>query len=453
MNMAGNSNGQHALELKVKKFIAEQSLLREGCRVLVGVSGGADSVALLRIMLSLGYDCHAVHCNFRLRGEESTRDCVFTRELCNKLGTEITVCEYDTLTYASENGISVEMAARELRYRDFRRIMKEKDARAICIAHHSDDSVETVLLNLTRGTGIKGLTGIKPVNGDIVRPLLCASREEIEAYLKDIGQPYITDSTNLEACFTRNKIRLRLLPLMREINPSARSAVLSTARHLQQAYSFYMASVEETRRKAVTEKNGNIEIDIKALREAPSTEGFLFEILSPAGFNDASIPDIASSLDSQPGTRFLSDSHLLLKDRDKLILMPLEREEPGTVNIMTVDGFTTLLPDRRRITVRIEENGAEISKNPDTATFDADALPDTLSVRLWHEGDWFIPFGMKGRRLVSDFMTDRKMNLGEKHSQLVVTGGDDIVWVLGIRPDNRFRVTERTLRRLILTVK
>ena len=214
-----------------------------------------------------------------------------------------------------------------------------------------------------------------------------------------------------------------------------------------------MASVEETRRKAVTEKNGNIEIDIKALREAPSTEGFLFEILSPAGFNDASIPDIASSLDSQPGTRFLSDSHLLLKDRDKLILMPLEREEPGTVNIMTVDGFTTLLPDRRRITVRIEENGAEISKNPDTATFDADALPDTLSVRLWHEGDWFIPFGMKGRRLVSDFMTDRKMNLGEKHSQLVVTGGDDIVWVLGIRPDNRFRVTERTLRRLILTVK
>ena len=453
MNTEGNGRRPHTLELKVRDFITKESLLPNGCRVIVGVSGGADSVALLRILLSLGYDCHAVHCNFRLRGDESERDCRFTEELCRQLGTELTVCGYDTSGYASQNGISIEMAARELRYRDFGRIMKEQGAGAVCIAHHQDDSVETVLLNLTRGTGLKGLTGIKPRNGDIVRPLLCASRKEIETYLTEIGQPFITDSSNLETDFTRNRIRLMLLPLMREINPSAGSAILSTARHLQQAYLFYTASVAETRRKVVSERNGNLEIDIDALRQAPSVEGFLFEILSPAGFNDASINGIAASLDSQPGTRFLSESHILLKDRGKFILMPLKKEEPETVSILTINGFTVQLPDRRRISVRIEEKGAPVSRDADTATFDADMLPDTLTVRQWRKGDWFIPFGMKGRRLVSDFMTDRKMNLAEKHSQLVVTGGDDIVWVLGMRTDNRYRVTERTLRQLILTVK
>lgn len=453
MNTEENGRKPYMLERKVRDFITKESLLPDRCRVVVGVSGGADSVALLRILLSLGYDCHAVHCNFRLRGDESERDRRFTEELCRQLGTELTVCGYDTSGYASQNGISIEMAARELRYRDFGRIMKEQGADAVCIAHHQDDSVETVLLNLTRGTGLKGLTGIKPRNGDIVRPLLCASRKEIETYLKEIGQPFITDSTNLETDFTRNRIRLMLLPAMREINPSAGSAVLSTARHLQQAYLFYMASVAETRRKAVSERNGNLEIDIDALRQAPSVEGFLFETLSPAGFNDAGIRSIASSLDSQPGTRFLSESHILLKDRSKLILMPLKKEEPGTVDILAVNGFNALLPDRRRVTVRIEEKGAPVSRDADTATFDADMLPYTLTVRTWRKGDWFIPFGMKGRRLVSDFMTDRKMNLAEKHSQLVVTGGDDIVWVLGLRPDNRYRVTERTLRQLILTVK
>lgn len=453
MNTEENGRKPYMLERKVRDFITKESLLPDRRRVVVGVSGGADSVALLRILLSLGYDCHAVHCNFRLRGDESERDRRFTEELCRQLGTELTVCGYDTSGYASQNGISIEMAARELRYRDFGRIMKEQGADAVCIAHHQDDSVETVLLNLTRGTGLKGLTGIKPRNGDIVRPLLCASRKEIETYLTEIGQPFITDSTNLETDFTRNRIRLMLLPLMREINPSAGSAILSTARHLQQAYLFYMASVAETRRKAVSERNGNLEIDIEALRQAPSVEGFLFETLSPAGFNDAGIRSIASSLDSQPGTRFLSESHILLKDRSKLILMPLKKEEPGTVDILAVNGFNALLPDRRRVTVRIEEKGAPVSRDADTATFDADMLPYTLTVRTWRKGDWFIPFGMKGRRLVSDFMTDRKMNLAEKHSQLVVTGGDDIVWVLGLRPDNRYRVTERTLRQLILTVK
>ena len=219
---------------RIKEYIGSNKLLEDGAKVIVGLSGGADSTALLLVLLRLGYRVHAVHCNFHLRGSESDRDRRFAEDLCNRLGVEFTVCDYDTRKFASDNGISIEMAARHLRYADFERIMTECEASAICIAHHRDDSVETVLLNLIRGTGIKGLTGIKPRNGYIIRPLLCVSRQEIEEWLKQVGQTYVTDSTNLETDYTRNKIRLQLLPLMRSINPSADESVISTAGHLQQ---------------------------------------------------------------------------------------------------------------------------------------------------------------------------------------------------------------------------
>ena len=196
---------------KVKEFISSNALLKDGAHVIVGLSGGADSTALLMVLLRLGYRCTAVHCNFHLRGAESDRDQQFVTDLCKKLGVELKVCSYDTQSYARQNGISIEMAARELRYADFERIMNDTGADAVCIAHHRDDSVETVLLNLIRGTGIKGLTGIKPRNGHIIRPLLCVSRQEIEDWLHKEDQPYITDSTNLETDYTRN-LRSRLNP-------------------------------------------------------------------------------------------------------------------------------------------------------------------------------------------------------------------------------------------------
>ena len=195
---------------RIKDFISSNALLNDGSHVIVGVSGGADSTVLLRILLELGYPCTAVHCNFHLRGAESDRDQKFVEELCRNLDVELVICDYDTVSYAKQKGISIEMAARELRYADFERIMQERGASAICIAHHRDDSVETLLLNLIRGTGLRGLTGIKPKNGHIVRPLLCVSRQDIEEYLKDTDQQYITDSTNLETDYTRNKIRLDL---------------------------------------------------------------------------------------------------------------------------------------------------------------------------------------------------------------------------------------------------
>ncbi|KAA6337326.1 tRNA(Ile)-lysidine synthase, partial [termite gut metagenome] len=216
---------------QVAQYIKQEELLLPAGKALVALSGGADSVALLRILLSLGYDCEATHCNFCLRGEESDRDEAFVRELCRELHIPLHVTSFETSQYAKEKHVSIEMAARELRYNWFAEIKETSGASAIAVAHHKDDNAETLLLNLIRGTGINGLCGIRPKNGDIVRPLLCLSRDEITDYLRHIKQEYVTDSTNLQDEYTRNKIRRHILPLMREINPSIADSLVATGKY------------------------------------------------------------------------------------------------------------------------------------------------------------------------------------------------------------------------------
>ena len=438
---------------RISEFISSNALLKEGAHVIVGLSGGADSTALLMVLLRLGYRCTAVHCNFHLRGAESDSDQQFVKELCQELGVELKVCSYDTLSYAKENGISIEMAARELRYADFERIMKNTGADAVCIAHHRDDSVETVLLNLIRGTGIKGLTGIKPRNGHIIRPLLCVSRQEIEDWLHKEGQPYITDSTNLETDYTRNKIRLQLLPLMRAINPDADNAIALTAAHLQESYAIYRNTVDNALDAIVTKADDGFTIDIPQLLRQPSVSAFLFEILSPLGFNSTQINDVAVSAHAQPGLRFRSATHEIIKGRHEFYVRKLssDRFEPIVMNIQS--GNSVILPDGRTLSISTAPAGTPISKNPDIATFDASLLMGgCLTIRPWAAGDSFIPFGMKGRKLVSDFLTDIKTSPAERKNRLVVSFNKDIIWVLGHRTDNRYRVTEQTATQLVLSL-
>ncbi len=434
---------------RISDFIAANNLLTPGAKVVAGVSGGADSTALLVILTRLGYHVHAVHCNFHLRGAESDRDQQFVTDLCAKLGVELEVCNYDTESYARQHGISIEMAARDLRYADFNRIMQEQGASAICIAHHRDDSVETVLLNLIRGTGLRGLTGIKPVNGNIIRPLLCVSRAQIEQWLSEIGQPYVTDSTNLETDYTRNKIRNQLLPLMRTVNPDVDNAISTTAQHLQQAYTVYNDALDKARAQVL---NGST-ISIPELKRLPSPQAFLFELLSPLGFNSAQINDVWASVDSQPGTRFLSATHQIIKDRDNFTISPVSEVDSTYMTVSLTPGTAVTLPDGRRLRVSSAPAGTPISHDPSIATFDAAQLTDsTVTIRRWHEGDRFVPFGMKGSKLVSDLLTDCKVSPACRENQLVATMGNDIIWVLGIRSSNRHRVSSRTATQLILTL-
>ena len=437
---------------RISEFIHSNGLLKDGADVIVGLSGGADSTALLLVLIRLGYHVHAVHCNFHLRGAESDRDQQFVTDLCKKLGVQLEVCSYDTESYAKQKGISIEMAARELRYADFERIMKERGSSAVCIAHHRDDSVETVLLNLIRGTGIKGLTGIKPRNGNIIRPLLCVSRQEIEEWLQKENQPFITDSTNLETDYTRNKIRLQLLPLMRDINPDVDNAVSETAGHLQQSYAVYRNAMDQAEADVIRKAGNGFSINIPALSKLPSAGAFLFEVLSPLGFNSAQIDSIAESVQAQPGIQFKSATHLLVKDRDTFTVRQLGMNDES-ITVAIEPGTTVTLPDGRTLRITTAPAGTPVSKEPDVATFDMSLFQGgTLTIRPWTAGDRYVPFGMRGSKLVSDFLTDIKVNSADRQNQLVASFNNDIVWVLGLRTDNRYRVTEQTSVQLVLTL-
>lgn len=437
---------------KVRSFIESNQLLQQGDRVLVGLSGGADSVALLRLLGSLGYECVAVHCNFHLRGEESDRDQKFVERLCAGLGVVLSVVHYDTVEFARERQCSIEMAARELRYNDFERLRAHYDCQAIAVAHHIDDSVETVLMNLVRGTGLRGMTGIRARNGNVIRPLLCLRRYDIENWLREQGHEYVTDSTNLECDYTRNKVRLQLLPLLRQLNPDADGAIHSTSVRLMECFRIYSNAVGRDIERCMSSDGHQRVLDIGRLRQSASVEAVLYEILSPYGYNDSQISDIMESLDGEPGRRFVSDRTVLVKDRDSLILM--EKAELGSdafvVKVEKKDGYAVSLGDGHGMSVRVMPAGTPIVRDRNVAMLDADRLSDSLSLRTWRQGDSFVPFGMKGRRLLSDFMTDLKMSLFQKQNQLVLCDGDNIVWVVGQRIDNRYRVNDDTSSILLL---
>jgi len=423
------------LHIQIAQYIEKEKLFGLKDKVLIALSGGADSVALLRVMVYLGYSCEAAHCNFHLRGEESDRDESFVRNLCEKLNVPLHVIHFDTSGYAAQHQVSIEMAARELRYDWFENLRKEQNADVIAVAHHRDDSVETLLLNLIRGTGINGLTGIHPKNNHVVRPLLTVSREDILAYLKEMEQDYVTDSTNLQDEYTRNKIRLNLLPMMETINPSIKSSLFSTASHLLDASIIYNKVIEEGKERVLTEEG----ISIEKLLAEPSPRALLFEILYPLGFNSAQADDIFLSLDRQSGRKFFSSSRMVVRDRTYLLIKEL------TSQVAEANEKPVLEEERFPYT-----SDFVIPRNKKTACFDADKIDNPLTLRKWKAGDKFVPFGMKGKKNVSDYLTDAKFSILEKENMYVLCSGEQIVWLVGERTDNRFRIDKDTKNILLL---
>ena len=420
---------------KINSFIKRYKLLDSNELYIVALSGGADSVALLLLLHEAGYKVHAAHCNFHLRGEESDRDEAFCVALCERLGVELHRVHFDTKTYAEVHKMGIEEAARELRYGYFEQLRKDVGAAGICVAHHRDDSVETVLMNLLRGSGLRGLTGIKPKNGYVLRPLLCVSRAEIEAYLAEKGEGYITDSTNLVPDVLRNKIRLQVLPLLRELNPAAAENIQRTAEHLAEAQAVLDMQLEVLKSHKV--------LDISNKNTIYSSEYVVFEWLKNYGFNGKQVSQI---LETETGRVFTSPTgYDLLVDRGRLLV------EPSLKPFKKVEG-TFVFGDNRRFVVH--NTAAYVSKSPDIATVDAAKVNFPLTLRSVEEGDWMVPFGMTGRKLLSDLMTDRKMSLFEKRRQLLVVDAQGvIVWAVGLRTDARVAVSKASETVLELSVK
>lgn len=384
----------------IRTFIRQHRLLGDGDRLLVCVSGGADSVALLRVMAALDYPLHAVHCNFHLRGDESDRDEVFVRDLCREQGVALDVVHFDTASYAAAHKISIEMAAREQRYEAFGRLRAQYGLDAVCVGHHAEDSAETILLNLIRGTGIDGLTGIRPRHGTIVRPLLGVTRSDIVAFLTALGQTWVDDSSNATDNFARNHIRHHLLPLMEEVNPAALQNILTTARNLRSTADL---------------------LDGEVTDDAAAT--LLHRYLAPHGYNATQVRNLIDTL-----------------RRHSQTLIPAHPTDDA-------DGGCEL---EFRV---VPYDPATMPRTAETFCLDVRRLIAPLCLRRWREGDRFCPFGMDGHsKLVSDLLTDHRLTRTQRSRQQVLCVGDDIAWVVGLRSDERFRVPHDASEILVVKV-
>lgn len=428
---------------KVKEFISSHSLLQSEGRYLIALSGGADSVALLLVLRELGYSVEAMHCNFNLRGEESLRDEQFCVSLCSRLGVTLHRIHFDTREYASLHKVSIEMAARELRYAYFNQLRQDLGADGICVAHHRDDSVETVLLNLVRGTGLRGLRGIQPLHDGIIRPLLAVSRQEIETYLLEKGQDYVTDSTNLETDFQRNRIRLQVLPLLRELNPAVSENIFAATELFSDAQMIIDDVVDQHRSDV---------LDVQKLDTLTAPRYLLYEVMKDYGFTSEQVSQMYRQRHAESGREYLSPTHACILDRGRFVIE--ERKEEKKIEMRLPETGTYVYDDNSKLCIEKKLYSEDvISKEPSVATLDAAKVTFPLTLRRAVSGDRFCPFGMKGSRLLSDYLTDKKRSVFEKRRQLVVTAADgNIVWVVGERTDDRYRVGEGTGEVLVLTV-
>lgn len=439
---------------KVSEYIAQHGLLDKSKPYIVALSGGADSVSLLLVLQSLGYRVEAAHCNFQLRGKESFRDEDFCRKLCKERNVPFHLIHFDTRTYASLHKVSIEMAARDLRYRYFEELRKDMGAEATCVAHHRDDSIETVLLNLIRGTGLNGLTGIKPRHGCVVRPLLCCSHDEIMDYLRLQQQDYVTDSSNLVNDVMRNKIRLDLLPLLETMNPSVRTSLGRMAGRLAEANKITEASLQETADSLTTVKGGIIQWETDKINSYISPGYLLFYLLSPHGFNSVQIEEITRSIGhAQTGKSWQSATHELIVDRGSLLLAPLRKREDKIMKLPETGKYVY----SEDLAIKVETSDFTdnfiIPHSKDTAVFDKDKVSFPLILRKVQAGDRFIPFGMNGSKLVSDFLTDIKANAIEKRTQTILTDSrGEILWLVGKRIAHPYRISDNTREVLKITI-
>jgi len=422
---------------KVQHFIDEKLLFTREDKLILGISGGADSACLMHILLALNYSFELAHCNFNLRAEESDADEVFVKELAKKYQLEIHIKQFDTLEYASKNKISTQMAARDLRYAWFDDLLNKTNSKYIAIAHHENDDVETFFINLVRGSGLKGLLGIKEKNNAVVRPLLSVSRLDIEQYLNEKGLLFREDSSNASLKYLRNKIRHELMPLLTEMNPSIQDTIKGEIKILEGVSQIYITKIEEVRKELMQEENGIVKFKISDLLALNPLQNYLYELLNPYGF--VTIDAIAKTLQGQSGKQFFSATHQLVVDREYILISPVKIEnEVFAIAEKTVD---LLIPLSLKFKITADKN---IVLDSAIAKLDFEKLKFPLTLRKWQEGDKFIPLGMKKFKKLSDFFIDNKFSILDKQEQWLLCSGDDIVWVVGCRIDERYKLETDT---------
>lgn len=431
-----------------EKYVADNELFTHDDKILLTVSGGVDSMVLMSLTAAAGYRFGVAHCNFQLRGKESEEDEQLVEHEAKRLGVEFFNKRFDTTAEMERTGESMEMAARRLRYAWFRELCDEHGYTVIAIAHHINDSIETFFINMLRGTGLRGLTGINNHVGRIVRPLMFTNRKEIHDYAIAHRIPFREDSSNRSTKYLRNKVRIGLIPMLREITPQFTTIMRRNVSRLSQAQDFITASMDIIKRNVI-EQSGDIRtIKVQNINQSLPRNFVIYEILSSEyGFKGDVVDALCHALDSgSTGRRFYAREWVAVVDRGDIVVSPIAENDDCEVVV-------------ERHTLRSYVGGSvlyyqycdidfidTLDQGENVALIDADKLRYPLHLRRWREGDWFQPLGMSGRKKISDYLIDKKVSMAQKNRQFVLLSGDDIVWVVGRRLDDRFAITKRTER-------
>ena len=437
---------------KVLAFNDQHQLFTSSDRVLAAVSGGIDSVVLCDILHQLKISFALVHCNFGLRGEESDADELFVKKLAKKYETAVFVEHFSTQAYAVQEKISIQMAARYLRYDWFEKIRQQQGFDYIATGHHHNDAAESILLNLCKGTGIAGFHGIPAKIGRIIRPMLPLTKADIYAYVTERQLSWREDSSNESTKYQRNLVRQEVIPVLKQINPNLEHTLSTTIQKVQGVEAIFQQYVSQVQAQACRQEAEALYLDLGPLRAATSLPVVLAEILKPYQFNYETVQEIVAAFSSTPGKKFLSPTHLLVKDREQLVLTARNLGAFGSYEIQEGDAWL----EHPGIKLQLRQHPAEgyaIPRGRKTAALDYHLLQFPLKVRPWKEGDWFVPLGMNGKKKVSDFLVNEKVPANLKSRVMVVTSDKSIVWVVGYRPDNRFRITDKTEKVLEIEIK
>jgi tRNA(Ile)-lysidine synthase len=423
---------------KFQHHIEQNFLQLKDKKLLLAVSGGVDSMILMHLFQQLNYDISIAHCNFQLRGEESNEDENFVKSEAEKFKIPNYFIRFDTENYSKQNKLSTQLSARKLRYAWFQELLSENQLDYLVTAHHLDDNVETFLINFIRGTGLEGLTGIPTQNGNIIRPLLPFSREEIENYAKENNIQWREDSSNASDKYFRNKLRHDIVPTLKELNTGFLDSFQNTLNHLQQAESLVDDASKLVYEKVVEVKENQLEIHLTQLLKFQNYKAYLYQWLKNYGFSAWN--DIYDLVDAQSGKQVFSETHILLKDRDKLILSERKSTDKSEVFIIESLDSKVNIPLKLRFCKVVN-----IFESDSNCIFvDENKLKFPLTIRKWQEGDYFYPSGMNGKKKLSKYFKDEKYSLLDKENQWLLCSEDQIIWVIGKRADNRFISKETT---------
>ena len=430
---------------RLSTFIKQHALFHSGERILLAVSGGRDSVLMAQLFNESGFDFGIAHCNFTLRSEESDIDEQFTSDLASELDVPFFSTRFDTLKHSLLNHISIQMAARDLRYQWLEEIRSDFDYQYIAIAQHQNDVMETMLLNLTRGTGIAGMHGILPKKKRIIRPLLFLKRDEIEEIVAEKGYSYREDSSNVSTKYARNKIRLEVIPVLKELNPSLEETFEANRKRFEELEILLENRVSELRRELFKQAGPDeYEIDLPGLKNLDPVDTLLYGLFNPFGFTESVLHDFKNAWDGEPGKMFSSVSHDLCLDRDRAILIKRKRTTELAVNIKDPQS-TVKWNEKTYKSQLISKDDLKLRKEETVAQLDHDLLLFPLTLRKWNDGDRFQPLGLKGSKKLSDFFIEQKVPLSRKNTiGILENGNGDIIWIAGFRIDERYKITANT---------